>query len=174
MKFHKAIPVKSMAPRRLRQADEPWTTGSYRRPKLKIPPEEAVNHQTKWTKNNINCPSHTATRCIMYRSIILIIIILNTFSLNVWEACVWFCVTHREKYGTQWTLNGLGADQHTPFILLDNECRWQEKLTIGQPNAVLQEAWYSEEVYTVKSVYNDHLMGYFSAFWSSSRWPRAT
>ena len=28
--------------------------------------------------------------------------------------------------------------------------------------------------YTVKPVYNDHLMRYFSAFWSSSRWPRAT
>ena len=27
---------------------------------------------------------------------------------------------------------------------------------------------------TVKPVYNDHLMGYLSAFWSSSRWPRAT
>ena len=27
---------------------------------------------------------------------------------------------------------------------------------------------------TVKPVYNDHLMGYSSAFWSSSRWPRAT
>ena len=27
---------------------------------------------------------------------------------------------------------------------------------------------------TVKPVYSDHLMGYFSAFWSSSRWPRAT
>ena len=27
---------------------------------------------------------------------------------------------------------------------------------------------------TVKPAYNDHLMGYFSAFWSSSRWPRAT
>ena len=30
------------------------------------------------------------------------------------------------------------------------------------------------ESYTVKPVYNDHLMGYFSASWSSSRWPRAT
>ena len=28
--------------------------------------------------------------------------------------------------------------------------------------------------YTVKPAYNDHLMGYSSAFWSSSRWPRAT
>ena len=28
--------------------------------------------------------------------------------------------------------------------------------------------------YTVKPVYNDHLLRYFSAFWSSSRWPRAT
>ena len=27
---------------------------------------------------------------------------------------------------------------------------------------------------TVKPVYIDHLMGYFSAFWSSSRWLRAT
>ena len=27
---------------------------------------------------------------------------------------------------------------------------------------------------TMKPVYNDHLMEYFSAFWSSSRWPRAT
>ena len=27
---------------------------------------------------------------------------------------------------------------------------------------------------TVKHVYNDHLMRYFSAFWISSRWPRAT
>ena len=29
-------------------------------------------------------------------------------------------------------------------------------------------------VSTVKPVYNDHLMGYFSAVWSSSRWPMAT
>ena len=29
-------------------------------------------------------------------------------------------------------------------------------------------------VQLVKPVYNDHLMGYFSAFSSSSRWPRAT
>ena len=28
--------------------------------------------------------------------------------------------------------------------------------------------------HTVKPVYNDHLMEYFSVFWSSSRWPRAT
>ena len=27
---------------------------------------------------------------------------------------------------------------------------------------------------TMKPVYNDRLMGYFSAFWSSSRWPLAT
>ena len=33
---------------------------------------------------------------------------------------------------------------------------------------------HSYVVATVKPVYNDHLMGYFSAFWSSSRWQRAT
>ena len=30
--------------------------------------------------------------------------------------------------------------------------------------------WLSP-TYTVKPGYNDHLMGYFSAFWGSSRWP---
>ena len=34
--------------------------------------------------------------------------------------------------------------------------------------------WESLDTFTVKPVYNDHLMVYFSAFWSSSRWPRAT
>ena len=33
---------------------------------------------------------------------------------------------------------------------------------------------YCHHRYTVKPVYNDHLMGYFSVLWSSSRWPRAT
>ena len=32
----------------------------------------------------------------------------------------------------------------------------------------------TREADAVKPVYNDHLMGYFSAFWSSARWPRAT
>ena len=33
---------------------------------------------------------------------------------------------------------------------------------------------YRNAIHTVKPVYNDHLMGYFSAFWRSSRWPLAT
>ena len=48
-KFHASVPVKPMVSRRLRQADEPWTTGNSR-PKQKIPPEEVDNHQIKWTK----------------------------------------------------------------------------------------------------------------------------
>ena len=51
-KFHASVPVKPMAPRRLRQSDEPWTTENSR-PKQKIPPEEVDNHQIKWTKNTI-------------------------------------------------------------------------------------------------------------------------
>ena len=37
-------------------------------------------------------------------------------------------------------------------------------------------AWllYDWEDIAMKPVYNDHLVGYFSAFWSCSRWPRAT
>ena len=34
--------------------------------------------------------------------------------------------------------------------------------------------WPPVLCYTVKPVYNDHPMGYFSAFWISSRWSRAT
>ena len=43
-KFHASVPVKPMAPRRLRQADEPWIKENSR-PKQKIPPEETDNHQ---------------------------------------------------------------------------------------------------------------------------------
>ena len=48
-KFHAFVPVKPMAQRRLRHAAEQWTTWNSR-PKKKIPPEEADNHQIKWTK----------------------------------------------------------------------------------------------------------------------------
>ena len=40
----------------------------------------------------------------------------------------------------------------------------QHSLTQSYSNTVLHKA-----IDTVKPVYNDHLMGYFSAFWSSSR-----
>ena len=62
-------------------------------------------------------------------------------------------------------------------------CLFEEKSTsysLRYPAKVLQPkkrtTMYSliSISYTVKPVYNDHLMGYFSAFWSSSRWPRAT
>ena len=49
-----------------------------------------------------------------------------------------------------------------------------------KPHAPMDEPREWEVMYpvllidTVKPVYNDHLLGYFSAFWSSSRWPRAT
>ena len=60
-KFHASVPVKPMAPRRLRQVDEPWTTENSRS-KQKIPPEEADTHQIKTNKKyHINCRSRTAT-----------------------------------------------------------------------------------------------------------------
>ena len=37
-----------------------------------------------------------------------------------------------------------------------------------RPAERFRRKWY---LYTVKPVYNTHHMGYFSAFWSSSRWP---
>ena len=49
--------------------------------------------------------------------------------------------------------------------------KWYSQSAIGHTG------WYSHGTSqgdTVKPVYNDHLMEYFSAFWSSSRWPGAT
>ena len=37
-----------------------------------------------------------------------------------------------------------------------------------------RQKYLKKDVRTVKPVYNDHLMGYFSAFWSSYRWSMAT
>ena len=39
-KFHASVPVKTMAPRQLRQADEPWTTENFR-------PKQKKYHQRK-------------------------------------------------------------------------------------------------------------------------------
>ena len=39
---------------------------------------------------------------------------------------------------------------------------------------VTRPQWVKVKCSTGKPVYNDHLVGYFSAFWSSFRWPRAT
>ena len=63
-----------------------------------------------------------------------------------------------------------GQPQHPP---------WTAGLTVASFDVV---AWYTGGLssaakrlhHTVKPAYNDHLMGYFSAFWSSSRWPKAT
>ena len=43
---------------------------------------------------------------------------------------------------------------------------------VQESNYYLRQCWF--QYYTVKPVYNDHPIGYFSAFWSSSRWPLAT
>ena len=37
---------------------------------------------------------------------------------------------------------------------------------------VMTSSWYYWYINTAKPVFNDHLMGHFSALWSSSRWPR--
>ena len=55
--------------------------------------------------------------------------------------------------------------QRSMFVKVDVVARgqWHEPL---HPRASFAD--------TVKPVYNDHLMGYLSAFWSSSRWPLVT
>ena len=62
-----------------------------------------------------------------------------------------------------WRLRGLSyLNKPTFFLIYHDKNHWYDENT--------------KNIYhnTVKPVYNDHLMGHFSAFWSSSRWPRAT
>ena len=40
--------------------------------------------------------------------------------------------------------------------------------------AIFHVNWHTAKENTVKPVYNDHLIGYFPVFWSSSKWPKAT
>ena len=55
-------------------------------------------------------------------------------------------------------------------IIIVNIVNASDGMAIGEAEA----STGTYEIDIKKPVYNDHLMGYFSAFWSSSRWPRAT
>ena len=72
--------------------------------------------------------------------------------------------------------NTCGADTHivqeiSIFYKRDNLVASLYPIVCGNQPAI--GLWESRNV-TVKPVYNDHPTGYFSDFWSSSRWPRAT
>ena len=58
--------------------------------------------------------------------------------------------------------------------LVYSKCSVNPSLYQVSPYSITTQLCYRHVTYTVKLVYNDHLMGYFFAFWSSSRWPRAT
>ena len=63
------------------------------------------------------------------------------------------------------------------------KCTWKYRLRNGghfvqgeiiQQAIIINNYYKDDQHITVKPVCNDHPMGHFSAFWSSSRWPRAT
>ena len=69
-----------------------------------------------------------------------------------------------------------GIDPGTPRTMHDG-CNRLAPILICHLADYATGPWWMETIRvldTVKPVYNDHLMGYFSAFCSSSRWPRAT
>ena len=77
-------------------------------------------------------------------------------------------------------ISGIKIGFHMALWKLQPYLPWTNELNIprkhlGQSFLMSRSGdWGWPALNTVKPVYNDHLMGYFSAFWSSSRWPRAT
>ena len=85
---------------------------------------------------------------------------------------------HNETRRVNWHfgLVRTGIDPGTPRTM-HNGCNRLAPILICHLADCTTGPWWMETIKvldTVKPVYNDHLMGYFSAFWSSSRWPRAT
>ena len=58
--------------------------------------------------------------------------------------------------------------------LWPQRCKWRKLRSWSSQSSKRAAKCKYGNFCTVKPVYNDHLMGYLSAFWSSSRWPRAT
>ena len=64
---------------------------------------------------------------------------------------------------------------HYKVSVLDHSpCKPYICMCYNQHTLIIAELIGTPWQYTVKPVYNDHLMGYLSALWSSSRWARAT
>ena len=80
----------------------------------------------------------------------------NTLSVKGWKQA---CVGCSELFPDNIPFSPEGG---RPFVIADYGCR----------DGGVSVPLFQHLIGTVKPVYNDHLMGYFSAFWSSSRWPR--
>ena len=75
-----------------------------------------------------------------------------------WDWSMWKNLRFLVSNSTDWNLKLL-----KPFnLFMSYSTRQKFEMTSGP------------RINTVKPVYNDQLMGYFSALWSPSRWPRAT
>ena len=101
----------------------------------------------------------------------------------------WLCSAHHgthkkltKRHGCQQALLCLSAfcKECNPIVFRGIWDKFWEKKALlcwkSQPHKCirLRVPLYVCENDTVKPVYNDHIIGYLSAFWSSSRWPRAT
>ena len=83
----------------------------------------------------------------------------------------------RSKETSKLRVTGLCAGNSPETVVTSKHSKvWIVCISMGKycVNPQPWSKWLVTLVYTVKPVYNDYLMGYFSAFWSSSRWPRAT
>ena len=68
------------------------------------------------------------------------------------DRCTWF-IDHLSTY--------------FPYMAWSLQMSWYQRGGVYPVTAMIRQS-------TVKPVYKDHPIGYFSAFWSSYRWPRAT
>ena len=71
----------------------------------------------------------------------------------------------------------IGCENYKYYDIWNSENFWQNLYQPVHDTGVNRSKMLQMKiavVYYSEPVYNDHLMGYFSAFWSSSRWPLAT
>ena len=101
------------------------------------------------------CLENIATKCSVKHATAVNILITSSFR-RVLE----ICVKIKDKGVTDFFLN---------YGYLS------ESVILMKPPITMRFAKYVHVIiHTVKPVFYDHLIGYFSAFWSLSRWPRAT
>ena len=90
------------------------------------------------------------------------------------------CPTMHHLYvyisGTKWCIVGYLSNAFVKSVYCNmiGECHTFHQFAKPQDGADGVSVTLFILLSTVKPVYNDHPMGYFSASWSSSRWPRAT
>ena len=125
-----------------------------------------------WLKVN-KCIKYSVTATTLQppiKQLCRIIVAYINFGLHVWYFCNPGMSIGMKVFNATYLYHSLSLN--TPYGIKNKNKNKTKKLDHGLVPCGIYDA--NATACTVKPVYNDHLMGYFSAFWSSSRWPRAT